>query len=604
MLKKAGWLDCYSYEESIELFSEFALEHARQAGRFSDLLSNIIAERRWGDLLDFTLDYRDSDDYLSLYHTRQALAFFQKLEPLKLQGAESKTLRAFRAFAKTEVSCRKVNDRFCNYRLGTPMEFPFDVILTDAREKIGRILQNAPSLSDLDLTFGPGATVSTKKKESCFRVKLGTPPECSNELAPFVGRLLDQVPLYRLLHGTLCEGSAQKLGAILDSDSPGPADLDYEIRVRVVKGKLQFVPKDAMKFRTIIVEPSMNVLFQQGVGKAIRKRLKKVGIDLSRQDRNRTLAKLGSESNSIATVDFSSASDNIASQVVAFLLPSDWFTLLSLARTRHVEFEGLEIALEKFSSMGNSFTFELESLIFWALAWSVLRYLKLPNKDLSIFGDDLIIPREAFGLCELVFAFCGFTINDRKSFRDGPFRESCGGDFFKGIDIRPFYQKHLATPESLFTLHNYYMRNGELALAKRVRSKIHPDLLIFGPDGYGDGHLIGDWTPLRRKVKVQTLGEGGKARVKRVFPQELGWSGCFFNTFKHVTPQELRPHDGDVLLPAYSIYARGAGESGEPSPQSSSQGKLWADPKYFTVPGSVGYEKISIYTQRRGIFVP
>lgn len=583
MLKRAGWTDLHSYDESIELLKEFASVHARQAGRFSDTITSFISNSRWDDLLAFELDYRSSDDPMSLYHARQALSFFQKFEPLRWSGAKEKEKVAFKSFMAAEDQCRKVNDRFCNYRIGTLMEYPYDVILTDAREKIRKVLGDCPSLSDLELTFGPGATVSTQKKESCFRVKLGTPPECSSELLPFIDRFLSQVPAYALLH-------AEEIG------------LDFaNVYVNRVFGRLQFVPKDAKKFRTIIVEPGLNVLFQQGLGKAIRKRLKRAGIDLSQQDRNRDLAKLGSLNNLLATVDFSSASDTIASQLVAFLLPDDWFTMLSLARTGDVEYNGVVFKLEKFSTMGNSFTFELESLIFWAIAWACLRHLSLSPSALSIFGDDLIIPSKAYGLCEVVFAFCGFTINDRKSFRDGPFRESCGADFFLGLDIRPYYQKKLVSPESLFTLHNYYMRSGELEIASLVRSKIHPDLIIFGPDGYGDGHLIGDWNPARLKVKIQTRDSRGGLKKVRVFPQDLGWSGRFFYTYRHVNAKDLRPHVGDVLLPTYSIYARG--EATQDDSNGSQDQTGWTDPKYLTVPGSVGWEKIPIYTQRSGVFL-
>lgn len=583
-MHKAGWLDYHSYNESIKLLKEFSLVHARKAGRFQDSLVAIVSNERWDDLLSFKLDYCDSDDPMSLYHARQALSFFQKFEPLKWSGYKSKEETAFRGFVETEGNCSRVNARFCNYRLGTHMGYPYDVILTDAREKIRKVLGKAPPLEELEFSFGPGSTVATKKKEACFRVKLGTPPECSSELMPFVDRFLSQLPLYTLAH-------AYNVG------------LDFaDIAVSRVYGRLQFVPKDAVKFRTIIVEPSLNVLFQQGIGKAIRKRLKRAGIDLSSQERNRLLAKLGSVFNSNATVDFSAASDNWAKMVVVFLLPDDWSVLLQLARTGNVEYKGIIHRLEKFSTMGNSFTFELESLLFWAIAWACLRHLGIPNTDLSIFGDDLIVPREAYSLCEVVFAFCGLTINDRKSYRDGPFRESCGRDYFKGLDIRPYYQKKMVSPESLFTLHNYYMRSGECELAALVRSKIHPDLIIFGPDGYGDGHLIGGWTPLRKKVKATILNAEGKREKVRVFPKELGWSGCFFHTYRHVKALDERKHFGDVLLPPYSIYARGEGDSSDDG--SSSQGQNhWADPKYLTVPGSVGYEKVPIYTQRLGVFL-
>lgn len=604
MLRKAGWLDLYSYESSLAFITSQALVHARLAGPYGEKIIDLINRRDWGSLLDCEHTYEPGQNPVHLVHYRQALGFFEKFEPLRLAGNETKTLKAFRRFAKSEIDCRRVNERFSSYRLGTPMGYPYDVILTDARSKIARILGPAPSLADLHIGFGPGATTNVKKKDSCFRVKLGVQLECSSELAPLMPKLLATVPSLVVHHGEVIDSEE----VIEDPFNELERTLVSRFRVAfdVVPGRLQFVPKDAKKFRTITVEPGVNTLLQQGYGKWIRKRLQKAGINLNDDSRNIEGARLGSLFNKLATIDFSMASDTIATQMVAFLLPDDWFTCLSMARTRQVEYEGLLINLEKFSTMGNSFTFELESLIFYSLAWAVLHYHHAPKENLSIFGDDLILPSSAFSLAELVFAFCGFTINRDKSFSDGPFRESCGSDFYNGIDIRPFYQKQLVSGETLFTLHNHYMRTGEVTLARELREKwIHPDLIIFGPDGYGDGHLIGDWTPLSKRVKLRYVDCNGRVTTRKLQSQGmLGWEGFYFNSYRHVKYVNHVPHHGDTLLPVYSIYIRGPEDDPDPQPTSSVTQKLWADPKYFVVPGSRGYEVVSIYTLCQGIFVP
>jgi hypothetical protein len=157
MRKKAGWTDQHGYEESIQILVDLALVHAEQSGPYRDVLCDILHRRDWAALLDFELGYDVGSDAVHLIHARQALAFFQKFEPLKLSGV-SKTLEAFRKFVQTEVSCQLVNQRFCNYRMGTPlMGAPFDSIMHVAREKIRRILGDAPELADLHFRFGPGA---------------------------------------------------------------------------------------------------------------------------------------------------------------------------------------------------------------------------------------------------------------------------------------------------------------------------------------------------------------------------------------------------------------------------------------------------------------
>ena len=98
--------------------------------------------------------------------------------------------------------------------------------------------------------------------------------------------------------------------------------------------------------------------------------------------------------------------------------------------------------LEQFSSMGNGFTFPLETLLFYSLARAVLKYMHASAEEwdmLSVYGDDITLPSRCFSLLTEVFTECGFLVNSRKSFSDGPFRESCGADYLRSIDIRPFY---------------------------------------------------------------------------------------------------------------------------------------------------------------------
>ena len=88
--------------------------------------------------------------------------------------------------------------------------------------------------------------------------------------------------------------------------------------------------------------------------------------------------------------------------------------------------------------MGNSYTFELESLIFFSLAYATCTHLGLSPKNVSVYGDDVVIPVEAMNLFREVLTVCGFIINTDKSYSSGPFRESCGADYLEGLDIRPF----------------------------------------------------------------------------------------------------------------------------------------------------------------------
>lgn len=218
--------------------------------------------------------------------------------------------------------------------------------------------------------------------------------------------------------------------------------------LREVEGAVLFtVPKNADIDRCACKEPDINMFLQKGVGRHIRRRLLRVGINLNDQGINRKLAREGSLSGSLATIDLSSASDTINSVIVKSLLPSDWFEYLNDIRSQSVIVDGELIRTAMFSSMGNGFTFELESLIFWALMRTT-SYFRGNRGAISVYGDDIIVPSEDYDTYLWVLSKFGFLPNAKKSFGTGLFRESCGGHFFAGEDVTPFY---LRKPPLLLT---------------------------------------------------------------------------------------------------------------------------------------------------------
>jgi hypothetical protein len=233
------------------------------------------------------------------------------------------------------------------------------------------------------------------------------------------------------------------------------------------------VPKDCEKDRGIAIEPSINVFYQLGYGRVIRRRLKDSGIDLTNgQDIHRLFAREASIRGHLVTLDLSNASDTICRNLVKLLLPRKWFTVLNDLRSKKTEFRGRWRVLEKFSSMGNGFTFELETLIFLGLLLGLSRsdHKLLPGKNVFVYGDDIILPSEYSNDVVPMLSFFGLTVNKRKTFVDGPFRESCGGDYFLGEDVRPYFLKELPNePQQLIS-----MANGIRALAKdsKVRSRV------------------------------------------------------------------------------------------------------------------------------------
>ena len=200
--------------------------------------------------------------------------------------------------------------------------------------------------------------------------------------------------------------------------------------------------------------------FQKGLGRSIRTALRRFNLDLDKnQVKHQQLAQEGSRNGTLSTIDLSNASDSVCYRIVKFLLPPDWFAVLARYRspmTRVSKDPELWLRNEKFSSMGNGYTFELETLVFAALIAACGGNL---GKDSFVYGDDIIVPGEITDHVIKLLEFCGFSLNREKSFTDGCFRESCGGDYFNGVDVRPYFLK--IDPSNVldwFNIHNgiYY----------------------------------------------------------------------------------------------------------------------------------------------------
>lgn len=214
--------------------------------------------------------------------------------------------------------------------------------------------------------------------------------------------------------------------------------------LKEVAGAVLFtVPKNSDIDRCACKEPDINMYLQRGVGKHIRRRLLRSGINLNDQSINRGLAREGSITGALATLDLSSASDCVSIGLVRTLLPEDWYLYLNDIRSSRVSVDGDIVTTGMFSSMGNGFTFELESLLFFAIAKSVLYFEGVPGR-LSVYGDDIICPVRGYDMITWVLSWFGFIPNLDKSFASGPFRESCGGHYHMGEDVTPFFLKRPA----------------------------------------------------------------------------------------------------------------------------------------------------------------
>lgn len=242
--------------------------------------------------------------------------------------------------------------------------------------------------------------------------------------------------------------------------------------VEVQASKMSYAAKNFDISRVINTEASLEMMYQLGIGASIENCLLDwFNINLSTQPTmNRHLARLGSIYGSHATIDLKSASDLISTRFVEWFL-GDAARSLSSLRAKRMELpDGSLLDLHTFSTMGNGFTFPLQTLLFSCIVEAA--YVELGictnNKGMipafSVFGDDIICVEHAFNKVNSLLEWCGFTVNVNKSFNTGSFRESCGEDYFKGHNIRSVYLKKTSHETHFYSIFNrlsrWSLRNG------------------------------------------------------------------------------------------------------------------------------------------------
>jgi hypothetical protein len=213
------------------------------------------------------------------------------------------------------------------------------------------------------------------------------------------------------------------------------------------------VPKTQKTPRLIAIEPAAMQYMQQaiknefydGVG---RDNLLTHLIGFFDQTPNQRLAKEGSLSGELATLDLKEASDRVSCQLVRFMTEpyGILWDAIDACRSKTVDVpdHGTH-TLAKFASMGSALTFPLEAMIFLVICFMGIEKelnTQLTHKALKsyvgkvrVFGDDIIVPKRFVRSVIAELEAFGFLVNANKSFWTGKFRESCGKEFYAGYDI-------------------------------------------------------------------------------------------------------------------------------------------------------------------------
>lgn len=384
--------------------------------------------------------------FLTLAAWRQLAALFDKNADTPGTTPAIRRENALSKFISSEMKCKRTNKRLRFHRTHfSRRREAVAEIMGKARDICEDIFGGLGIIGYREIVekagFGPGFTfLSEVPEDRHLYYKLSGSHSITSEALPYLKSFLNQYPHWKM-----------KL-------------LETESTYDVVRGnRVTFVPKNALTDRTIAIEPSFNVFMQKGIDSYLKSRLRHFGVKLDDQTRNHGPAREGSMSPLYAaTIDISGASDCVSIELVRELVPHLWFILLDDFRSKEYSLDKGQTwsTYEKFSSMGNAFTFPLETIIFFSLAKACVIYAGGNLESLRVYGDDIIVDPRAYALLLEVLDYCGFKINPSKSFAYGNFRETCGSDFYNGVDLRPVYiRSNPKTDQEVYNLYNRLIWN-------------------------------------------------------------------------------------------------------------------------------------------------
>jgi len=286
---------------------------------------------------------------------------------------------------------------------------------------------------------------------------------------------------------------------LLDEDERGPRLSKAEPPSRLIA-----VPKTQKTPRLIAAEPTAHQWIQQGILEWL---VSKMGetvlancVSIRDQEPSRVLALSASIHRHLSTIDLSSASDRVSCWLVERMFRRNprLLTAFHAVRTRWLlnqldKKSSKYLVLRKFTTMGSALTFPVQSIIYaivcigvdvWYRGSIVTDGKRHPSIDLSrlkndeflnqvgassrrirVFGDDLIHPLDSTNLLIEVLSYLGLEVNIHKTFAASFFRESCGLDAYRGVEVTPCYVNEIpcdTEPESLVSVvessNNFYIR--------------------------------------------------------------------------------------------------------------------------------------------------
>lgn len=260
-----------------------------------------------------------------------------------------------------------------------------------------------------------------------------------------------------------CQASGHyPISAVAGDASPLAKAESVLPRHRGASARLISVLKNSSSRRTITIEPMLRQYLQQGLNSVLRKSITECRIlsnclALTDQSRNQILALEGSSTRKWATIDLKSASDLLSVSLVKSVFRYQPVLLGCMMDSRSpfvytVGSSDPDVLLGKYAGMGNATTFPVQSVCFAVVCIAAIldNWAKKPtyrdivraSRLVRVFGDDIIIHSDHAHQVVKWLHDVGLKVNVKKSFLEGNFRESCGTEAFRGVDITPLYIRY------------------------------------------------------------------------------------------------------------------------------------------------------------------
>jgi len=257
--------------------------------------------------------------------------------------------------------------------------------------------------------------------------------------------------------------------------------------VGIPRARVCLVPKDSRGPRVISCEPAELMYAQQGLMNVLYGILETHPMTAGRinftdQTINRKLARQSSLTNEFATIDLKDASDRVSLDLVEQVFPQVWVDCFKACRSDTTVLPGgSEVRLRKFAPMGSACCFPVEALVFWACAEAQRRgflaairqemrdneiaisrtnhFFNQNSSETYVYGDDIIVRSHLYDATVIGLESIGLIVNKTKSYAEGPFRESCGGDYHKGMDVTPVRVRKPLVSSGLGIIYNADLAN-------------------------------------------------------------------------------------------------------------------------------------------------